>query len=168
MLEDLTYDCKAVSQLQLHDAVLALHRSLSGSLTFGDNIVKALRWASKSFELALPNLYTGMFGGNSLFTQTGEKREAPPLPLAFFVWLETRFLQGIEDVAELMFVGGCASLLLGFLAFFRTPKGSSGAVSFATASASRVGATALKPTSVVRHLLASLAAFFLEIPVMTG
>ena len=29
MLEDLTCDCKAVSQLQLHDAVLALHRSFS-------------------------------------------------------------------------------------------------------------------------------------------
>ena len=29
VLEDLTYECKAVSQLQLHDAVLALHRSFS-------------------------------------------------------------------------------------------------------------------------------------------
>ena len=82
MLEDLQHDCCALSQLELHDAVFSLHRSFSGALTFGDNILKALRWSVKCFQLSLPDLYSGMFGGNSLFHKTGEKRrEAPPLKL---------------------------------------------------------------------------------------
>ena len=136
-------------------------------MTFGDNIVKALRWASKSFELALPNLYTGMFGGNSLFTQTGEKREAPPLPLAFIVWLETRFLQGIEDVAELMFVGAVLLCCWASLRFSDAQRIKWSSL-HCDGSCLKGWCYALKPTSVVRHLLASLAAFFLEIPVMTG
>ena len=117
MLEDLQYDCSALSQLQLHDAVFSLHRSFSGALTFGDNILKALRWSTKCFQLSLPDLYSGMFGGNSLFAQTGEKREAPPLPLAFVVWLEAKLLAGIEDNAELMFVGATLSCIWSSLRF---------------------------------------------------
>ena len=83
MLEDLEVPFPSFSQLQLHDAVLALHRTFDGSLTFGDNVLKALRWSQKAFQLDLPSLHSGIFASTALFQRTGEKREATPIPLAF-------------------------------------------------------------------------------------
>ena len=117
MLEDLEVPFPSFSQLQLHDAVLALHRTFDGSLTFGDNVLKALRWSQKAFQLDLPSLHSGIFASTALFQRTGEKREATPIPLAFAVWLEFSFLKGIEDMAERMFVGAVLLCLWASLRF---------------------------------------------------
>ena len=89
------------------------------------------------------------------------------MPLAFIVWLETRFLQGIEDVAELMFVGAVLLCCWASLRFSDAQRIKWSSL-HCDGSCLKGWCYALKPTSVVRHLLASLAAFFLEIPVMTG
>ena len=117
MLEDLEVPFPSFSQLQLHDAVLSLHRTFDGSLTFGDNVLKALRWSQKAFQLELPSLHSGIFADTALFQRTGEKREAPPIPLAFAVWLEFSFIKGIEDMAERMFVGAVLLCLWASLRF---------------------------------------------------
>ena len=117
MLEDLEVPFPSFSQLQLHDAVLALHRTFDGSLTFGDNVLKALRWSQKAFQLDLPSLHSGIFASTALFQRTGEKREATPIPLAFAVWLEFSFLKGIEDMAERMFIGAVLLCLWASLRF---------------------------------------------------
>ena len=91
MMEDLEVPFPSFSQLQLRDAVLALHRTFDGSLTFGDNVLKALRWSQRAFQLGPPSLNSGMFSATALFQRAGEKREAPPVPLAFAVWLELSF-----------------------------------------------------------------------------
>ena len=60
-----------------------------------------------------------MFGRQFAFHKAGDKRrEAPPLPLVFVVWLEAKFLVGVEDNADFMFVGAILLCTWSSLRFF--------------------------------------------------
>ena len=104
MMEDLEVPFPSFSQLQLRDAVLALHRTFDGSLTFGDNVLKALRWSQRAFQLGPPSLSSVCSLLRLCFS--APVRSARPLSSFSFCCVVGAFLcQGIEDPAERMFVG---------------------------------------------------------------
>ena len=85
--------CGGFELFMFLDAFAVLARQPSGPLTAPVNVLKALRWIKKLFELPWPDLASPMFRALEA-RRPGPRRESVPFPAAFIAFLEAVVIQG--------------------------------------------------------------------------
>ena len=86
-LRDLGVDWDALRQINVADALLALHKT-------GDHVthgIKAVRWSFRVFGLRLPDLYGGLMSGLE-HRVVSDRKEALPLPIFVLAFCERYLL----------------------------------------------------------------------------
>ena len=109
-VEDLGGSVLSLSDALAADAIFILHRAGEGCLGHPSNVLKAIRWVTKTLDPdPWPNVWSSLFG---IFAGSGasERKESVPLPCAFLAWLEHSILGGNLGESFICFAGG-ASLL---------------------------------------------------------
>ena len=84
-VEDLGGTVLALTDALAADAIFVLRRAGEGCLGHPSNVLKAVRWVSKTLEpVPWPNLWSSLFG---IFSGSGavERKESVPLPCSFLV-----------------------------------------------------------------------------------
>ncbi|CAE7204010.1 unnamed protein product [Symbiodinium sp. CCMP2592] len=99
-LQDLNVRWESIRQLEVVDALLSMHKSGS-HVTNG---LKAVRWAAKTFGLALPDLYGGLLVGVEARI-TSDRKEALPLPIYVLAYCERALLLESGSVGFRLFLG---------------------------------------------------------------
>ena len=93
-VEDLGGSVLSLSDALAADAIFVLHRAGEGCLGHPSNVLKAVRWVTKTLEPdPWPNLWSSLFG---IFAGSGasERKESVPLPCGFLAWMERSILGG--------------------------------------------------------------------------
>ncbi|OLP88826.1 hypothetical protein AK812_SmicGene29782 [Symbiodinium microadriaticum] len=80
------------TQVQIIDAVWAMHRSAGGPEFHPSNVIKALRWARKALQLELPDLYGGLISV-LLAPQVKPHKESYPAPIRLLSYCELLLLE---------------------------------------------------------------------------
>ena len=93
-VEDLGVSVLSLSDALAADAIFVLHRAGEECLGHPSNVLKAVRWVTKTLEPdPWPNLWSSLFG---IFAASGasEREESVPLPCGFLAWIERSILGG--------------------------------------------------------------------------
>ena len=104
-VEDLGGTVLALTDALAADAIFVLHRAGEGCLGHPSNVLKAIRWVSKTLEpVPWPNLWSSLFG---IFSGSGavERKESVPLPCSFLAWLQRSILGGALHEHFVCFAG---------------------------------------------------------------
>ena len=99
-LRDLGVDWEALRQINVADALLALHKT-------GDHVtngIKAVRWSFRVFGLRLPDLYGGLMSGLE-HRVLSDRREALPLPIFVLAFCERYLLLEQGEPGLRLFMG---------------------------------------------------------------
>ena len=99
-LRDLGVDWDALRQINVADALLALHKT-------GDHVtngIKAVRWSFRVFGLRLPDLYGGLMSGLE-HRVVSDRREALPLPIFVLAFCERYLLLEQGEPGLRLFMG---------------------------------------------------------------
>ena len=99
-LRDLGVDWAALRQINVADALLALHKT-------GDHVtngIKAVRWSFRVFGLRLPDLYGGLMSGLE-HRVVSDRREALPLPIFVLAFCERYLLLEQGEPGLRLFMG---------------------------------------------------------------
>ena len=104
-VEDLGGSVLSLSDALAADAIFILHRAGEGCLGHPSNVLKAIRWVTKTLDpVPWPNLWSSLFG---IFAGSGasERKESIPLPCGFLAWLERSILGGELNEYFVCFAG---------------------------------------------------------------
>ena len=92
------------TQVQLIDAVWAMHRSSGGPEFHPSNVIKALRWARKALQLELPDLYGGLILV-LLAPQVKPHKESYPAPIRLLSFCELLLLESAGSLQDRCWAG---------------------------------------------------------------
>ena len=92
------------TQVQIIDAVWAMHRSPGGPEFHPSNVIKALRWARKTLQLELPDLYGGLVLV-LLAPQVKPHKESYPAPIRLLSYCELLLLESTGSLQDKCWAG---------------------------------------------------------------
>ena len=92
------------TQVQIIDAVWAMHRSAGGPEFHPSNVIKALRWARKALQLELPDLYGGLILV-LLAPQVKPHKESYPAPIRLLSYCELLLLESTGSLQDKCWAG---------------------------------------------------------------